>query len=57
MENREEHVKRRAYELWEEAGKPDDRENEFWLKAEREIARAAEPDQTPIGRASPPPAA
>jgi hypothetical protein len=57
MENREERIKRRAYELWENAGKPDDREDEFWMKAEREIAGADEPGETPIGRASPPPTA
>src|SRR3569623_3556640 len=31
-------IERRAYELWEQAGKPDDRAVEFWLAAERELA-------------------
>ena len=30
-------IRRRAHELWELAGKPDRREDEFWLEAEREL--------------------
>jgi hypothetical protein len=30
-------VRARAYELWEKAGKPADRDLEFWLEAERQI--------------------
>ena len=30
-------VRARAYELWEEAGRPPDRDLEFWLEAERQI--------------------
>ncbi|QQN63283.1 DUF2934 domain-containing protein [Bradyrhizobium diazoefficiens] len=30
-------VRARAYELWEEAGCPADRDLDFWLEAEREI--------------------
>ncbi len=29
---------RRAYELWEQAGRPDGRDQEFWLRAEVELA-------------------
>jgi hypothetical protein len=36
-DERVEQVRRRAYELWQEAGSPADREMEFWLQAEREI--------------------
>ena len=36
-DERVEQVRRRAYELWQEAGSPTDREMEFWLQAEREI--------------------
>ena len=32
-----EQIRRRAYELWEEAGSPEGKENEFWLQAEREV--------------------
>jgi hypothetical protein len=30
-------VKVRAYELWEEAGRPPGRDLEFWLEAERQL--------------------
>jgi len=30
-------VKARAYELWEEAGRPAGRDVEFWLEAERQV--------------------
>lgn len=32
-----EETRRRAYELWENAGRPEGRELEFWLQAEREV--------------------
>jgi len=28
----------RAYQLWDEAGRPGDRDLEFWLQAEKEVA-------------------
>jgi hypothetical protein len=30
-------VRARAYELWEQAGRPADRDVEFWVEAERQI--------------------
>jgi len=33
----EERIRRRAYELWEWAGRPDSGEQAFWLRAEAEI--------------------
>jgi len=30
-------VKARAYELWEQAGRPPGRDLEFWLEAERQL--------------------
>lgn len=39
-------IVRRAYELWEQAGKPDGRDQEFYLQAERELTEAAAPDET-----------
>jgi hypothetical protein len=36
--NLEERIRRRAYELWVEAGEPEGSEMDFWLQAEREIA-------------------
>jgi hypothetical protein len=33
-----EQVIHRAYQLWEQAGKPEDRDQEFYHQAERELA-------------------
>jgi hypothetical protein len=33
----EEQIRSRAHELWEQAGKPEGREDEFWRQAEREL--------------------
>ena len=68
MTEREEKIRERAYELWEEDGRPDGRSDEYWNRAAREIdgqsgeshedqeARQAmrqEPSPVPdIGRAS-----
>ncbi|WP_128927573.1 DUF2934 domain-containing protein [Bradyrhizobium guangxiense] len=35
-------VRARAYELWEQAGRPGNRELEFWLEAERQIEEERE---------------
>jgi len=35
--NLEEEIRRRAYELWEENGREDGRDEEYWLSAEREV--------------------
>jgi len=35
-------VRDRAYELWDRAGRPDNRSLEFWLAAEREIDEAVD---------------
>ena len=32
-----EQIRRRAFQLWEEAGCPEGVGNEFWLQAEREL--------------------
>lgn len=37
-------IRDRAYQLWEEAGQPKDREQEFWFQAERELAEEDEID-------------
>jgi hypothetical protein len=34
----EDRIRARAHELWEQAGKPKGREEEFWLRAERELS-------------------
>jgi DUF2934 family protein len=38
----EEQIKRRAYELWDEAGRPEGRELEFWHRAERDLQGASD---------------
>jgi hypothetical protein len=40
----EEQIRTRAFELWEQAGKPEGREDEFWHKAQRELQSAEEGD-------------
>ena len=44
-----EQVIHRAYELWEQAGKPEGRDDEFYHLAEQELrnADAASPSRTP----------
>jgi hypothetical protein len=36
--DRDEQIRRRAHELWEQSGSLEGRETEFWLQAERELA-------------------
>ena len=44
-------VRHRAYELWNEAGRPDGKHQQFWEVAERELkgARAVSGPETPDG--------
>jgi hypothetical protein len=44
-------VRARAYELWEQAGRPSGRELEFWLEAERQME--AEREERKSSDASP----
>jgi hypothetical protein len=37
MANREERIRNKAYELWEQAGKPEGREADHWAEAERQV--------------------
>lgn len=47
ISQREDGIRRRAYQLWEEAGKPDGQDQRFWNEAEQEIDRSE-------GRVQPP---
>lgn len=38
-------IRERAYLLWERAGRPDGRADEFWVQAQRNEARAAEEER------------
>jgi hypothetical protein len=37
MQPDEEDIRTRAYDLWKQAGDPEDRDEEFWLLAEQEL--------------------
>jgi Protein of unknown function (DUF2934) len=41
---REQLVRRRAYEIWEQQGRPHGRHADHWVAAERELADAASPE-------------
>ena len=65
MSSIEETVRRRAYQLWEQAGQPEGRSEEFWFAARAELENAArtagkkEPDAPaprPEATSAPPPA-
>lgn len=40
----ENRIRDRAYQLWQDAGQPEDREQEFWYQAERELVEEDEVD-------------
>jgi hypothetical protein len=37
-EQREERVRRRAYQLWEDDGAPEGKADEYWSRAEKQVA-------------------
>ena len=53
MDDIEHVIRRRAYELWEQAGCPEGRGDEFWHAARAEI-EGERADEAPAGRARPP---
>jgi hypothetical protein len=48
--SREERIRRRAYELWEAAGRPGNDHQKFWLLAEAEIAAEEDDPERTIPR-------
>lgn len=42
----EDKVRERAYQLWDQAGRPEGRQHEFWYDAERELGEEEEMDIT-----------
>jgi hypothetical protein len=44
MSGFEEKIRQRAYELWEQSGKTEGSEMDFWLQAEREVTAEASPE-------------
>ena len=49
MSAMEEVIRKLAYELWEQAGRPDGRSDEFWFAAEFEFERREETGETQLG--------
>ena len=49
----ESRVRERAYQLWEESGRPDGMEHEHWAQAEREAAASARPAEASQVRKAP----
>jgi hypothetical protein len=41
----EQQIRVRAHELWEQAGKPDGQQDEFWHKAEKQLSQDAPSDE------------
>ena len=49
----EDQIRKRAYELWEQSGRGDQSEADFWLQAEQELQsqqQPAEPSDGPDAR-------
>ena len=51
-DEREEKIRQRAHELWENGGKPEGREMDFWLQAERELSADGTKDAGASGPAT-----
>lgn len=45
-ENIHQMTARRSYQLWEDAGSPDGRDKEFWLKAEKQLFGGHKPQSS-----------
>jgi hypothetical protein len=46
----EEHIRQRAYEIWEQEGRPDGHDCEHWLQAQAEITALKRQDQKLLPR-------
>ncbi len=44
----DEQIRSHAYRLWEKAGRPEGRDDEFWLEAERELRAEGETSDDPL---------
>lgn len=53
MSDMEELIRKLAYELWEQAGRPDGRGDEFWFAARYEFERREETGETRLGAPAP----
>jgi hypothetical protein len=46
MDNRETRIRQKAHEIWEQAGRPDDKADEHWVEAERQVDKEDHKDDT-----------
>ena len=46
-------IAKRAYELWEHAGRPAGKDVEYWLQAESEVSQQQRPARSPKAAAQP----
>ncbi len=46
MTDADDKIRDRAYQLWDQAGQPEGREEEFWFLAERELSADDEVDSS-----------
>jgi hypothetical protein len=44
----EEQIRQRAHELWEQAGKPEGREDEFWRLAEKDLCEKPDDSESTV---------
>jgi hypothetical protein len=47
---RDDEIRKRAHEIWENEGRPDGREKDHWERAEREMAAASAGAKAPAGK-------
>lgn len=52
-ESREERIRERAYSLWEDDGRPEGMEHDYWLRAEKLIDAEDDPDAPHMGGNAP----
>jgi hypothetical protein len=52
MDDRQDRIRKRAYELWKQSDKAEGSEMDFWLQAEREIDQDEGSDAPPKGLSS-----
>jgi Protein of unknown function (DUF2934) len=49
MADREDRIRERAQQIWEEQGRPEGRELEHWHEAERQLHEGLDTESTPEG--------
>ena len=54
MPDREQKIRERAHQIWEQEGRPDGREQEHWERPSREVDAKEGSEGTPSGDAPPP---